>query len=105
MHEMDYIDAALTGILSPYVLPVEDLGEMLIHIEVESLSTMHLSVSLDDTIHLYQYLHTNILVAEEQFLLLIYIPIRDQAQQLEIYQVFNLFIPGGKPVSTISHRH
>ena len=25
MHAMDYIDAATTGILSPHVLPVEDL--------------------------------------------------------------------------------
>ena len=33
MHEMDYIDAATTGILSPQVLPVEDLLNMLIHIE------------------------------------------------------------------------
>ena len=35
------------------------------------------------------------LVAGEQFLLLIDIPIQDHAQQLEIYQVFNLFIPTG----------
>ena len=31
MHAMDYIDAATTGILSPHVLPVEDLWKMLIH--------------------------------------------------------------------------
>ena len=33
IHTMDYIDAATTGILSPYVLPIEDLREMLSHIE------------------------------------------------------------------------
>ena len=31
MHVMDYIDAATTGILSPHVLPVEDLWKMLTH--------------------------------------------------------------------------
>ena len=31
LHTMDYIDAATTGILSPHVLPVEDLREMLKH--------------------------------------------------------------------------
>ena len=36
-----------------------------------------------------------VLVAEEQFLLLIDVPIQDQAQQLVIYQVFNLLIPKG----------
>ena len=32
MHAMDCIDAATTGKLSPHVLPVEDLREMLMHI-------------------------------------------------------------------------
>ena len=32
MHVMDYIDAATISILSPHVLPVEDLLEMLMHI-------------------------------------------------------------------------
>ena len=45
MHAMDYTDAATTGILSPHILPVEDLREMLIHIKAELPSTMHLSVS------------------------------------------------------------
>ena len=90
---MDYIDAATTGILLPHILPVEDLWEMLIHIEEELPSTMNLPVSSDDTLHFYRYLHTHILVAEEQFLLIIDVPIQDNPQQLEIYQVFNLFIP------------
>ena len=53
MHVMDYVDAATTGILPPHILPVEDLQEMLIHIEGELLSTMHLPVSSDDTLHFY----------------------------------------------------
>ena len=95
MHAMDYIDAATTGILSPHVPPVEDLWEMLIHIEAELPSTMHLSVSSDDTLHFYRYLCTHVLIAEEQFLLLIDVPIHNHTQQLEIYQVFNLLIPKG----------
>ena len=56
---------------------------------------MHLPVSSDDTLHFYIYLCTHILVAEEQFLLLIDLPIQDCAQQLEIYQAFNLLILKG----------
>ena len=95
MHAMDYIDTATTSILSPHVLPVEDLWEMLMHIKAELPSAMHLLVSLDDTLHFYRYLHTHILVTEELFLLLIDVPIEDQAQQLKINQVFNLLIPQG----------
>ena len=50
MHVMDYIDTTTTGILSPHVLPVEDLREMLMHIEAELPSMMHLPASLDDTL-------------------------------------------------------
>ena len=45
IHTMDYIDAATTEILSPHVLPVEDLREILKHIEETLPSTMHLSIS------------------------------------------------------------
>ena len=55
MHAMDYIDAATTSILSPHILPVEDLREMLMHIKAELPSTMHLPVSSDDTLHFYRY--------------------------------------------------
>ena len=34
INAMDYIDAAPTGILSPHVLPVEDLREMLMQITI-----------------------------------------------------------------------
>ena len=56
---------------------------------------MHLPVSSEDTPHFYRYLHTHILIADEQFLLLMNVPIQDHAQQLEIYEVFNLVIPHG----------
>ena len=95
MHAMDYIDAATTGILSPCVLPVEDLQKMLTHIEEALPSTMHVPVPSEDTFHFYRYLCTHVLIADEQFLLLIDLPIQDHTQQLEIYQVFNLVIPHG----------
>ena len=50
MHGMDYIDTATTGMLLPHILPVEDLRQMLMHIEAELPSTTHLPVSLDDTL-------------------------------------------------------
>ena len=95
MHAMDYIDAATISIESLHILPVDNLRETLMHITAELPSTMHLPVSSDDTLHFYRYLYIHVLVAEKQFLLLIDVPIQDHAQQLEIYQVFNLFIPRG----------
>ena len=79
MHTTDYIDAATTGILSPYVLSVGDLRMMLLHIEGVLPLTMHLPVSSEDTLHFYRYLHTNVLIADDQFLLLIDVPIQDCA--------------------------
>ena len=95
MHAMDNKDAATISISSSHVLPVEDLREMLMHIEAEIPLTMHLPVSLDDTLHFYRYLCTYVLVAEEQFLLLTDVHIQDHTQQLNIYQVFKLLIPWG----------
>ena len=69
---------------------------MLLHIEQTLSLTMHLPVSSEDTLHFYRYIHTHILIADEQFLLLIDVPIQDHAQQLEIYEVFNLVIPQRK---------
>ena len=77
MHAMDYIDAATAGILSPHVPAVEDLRKMLIHIKEALPSTMHLSVSLEDTIHFYRYLSTHVLITDKQFLLVIDVPIQD----------------------------
>ena len=85
MHAMDYIDAATTGILSPHVLPVEDLLKMLIHMEEALPSTMHLSVSSEDTLYFYRYLCTYILIADKRFLLIIDAPIQDCTQQLKLY--------------------
>ena len=95
MHVIDYIDVATTGILSSHVLPVEDLQKMLTHIEEALPSTMHLPVSSDYTLHFYRYLGTHVLITDEQFILLIDVPIQYCAQQLEIYRVFNLIIPHG----------
>ena len=92
---MDYIDPATTGILLPHVLPIQDLREMLTHNEETFPSTMHLPISSEDTLHFYRYLCTHILIADEQFLLLIDGPIQDLAQQIEVYEIFNLDIPYG----------
>ena len=95
IHTMDYTDAATTGILSPHVLPVEDLRGMLLHIEETLPLTMHLPISSEEALHFYWYLHIHILITDEQFLLLINVPIQDDTKQLEIFKVFNLAIPLG----------
>ena len=51
---------------------------------------MQLPISSEDTLHFYRYLHTHILIADEKFLLLIDVPIWGHAQQIEVYEVFNL---------------
>ena len=66
IHIMDYIDAAIVGILSPHVLPVEDLREMLLHIEETLPSTMHLPISAEDTLHFYRYICTHILIVDQK---------------------------------------
>ena len=63
IHTMDYINAATTGTLSPHILPITDLKQMLSHIEETLPSTMHLPVSSEDTLHFYRYLHTHVLIA------------------------------------------
>ena len=52
---MDYIDATMTGTLSPHILPIMDLKKMS-HIEETLPSTLHLPVSSEDTLYFYQYL-------------------------------------------------
>ena len=84
MHIMDYVDAATTGTLSLHTLPIADLKQMLSHIEESLPTTMPLPVSSEDTLHFYRYLHTHILIANRQFLLLIDVPIQDQMQQISI---------------------
>ena len=80
IHMMGYVDAATTNILSPDILPMEDLRNMLRHIESELLSTIYLPISLHDTLNFYQYLNTLVLIADGQFLLLIDVPIQNRAQ-------------------------
>ena len=63
---------------------------MLLHIEETLPSMLHLPVSPDDNLHFYRYLHTHILIANKQFLLLIDIPIQDRSQQIPIYEGFTL---------------
>ena len=95
MDTMDYSDAATTGTLSPHILPIADLKQMLSHIEKTLPPTMHLPALSEDTLHFYRYLHTHILTANRQFLPLIDIPIQDHTQQLSVYKLFTLDIPHG----------
>ena len=90
---MDYVDAATTNVLSPDILPVEDLRNMLRHIDSELPSMMHLPISLDNTLHFYWCLNTHVLIVDGQFLLLIDVSIQNRAQQLQIYEVFSLPVP------------
>ena len=89
---MDYIDAATSGTLSPHILPVMDLQKMLMHIEETIPLTLHLPVSSDDTLHIYRYIHTHVLIANKQFSLLINVPIQDKSQQITIYEIFTFDI-------------
>ena len=68
---------------------------MLSHMEESLPTTMYLPVSSEDTLHFYRYLHTHVLIANRQFLLLIDVPIQDQTQQISIYRIFTLDIPHG----------
>ena len=95
MHTMDYVNAATTGTLLPHVLPIMDLRKMLAHIEETLPPTLHLPVSSEDMLHFYRYLHTHVLIANKQFLLLIDVPIQDRSQQLSMYKIFTLDIPHG----------
>ena len=76
---MDYINTATSGILSLHVLPVVDLQNMLSHIANALPPMLHLPVSPDDTLHFYRYLCTHVLIENEQFLLLIDVPIPDRS--------------------------
>ena len=75
---MEYIDTATSSILSPHVLPITDLQNMLRHIADTLPPTLHLTISPEDTLHFYRYLHTHVLIENKQFLLLIDIPYRTE---------------------------
>ena len=53
MHIMDYIDATTTGRLSPHILPITDLKQMLSHIEETLPPMMYLPAPSEDTLHFY----------------------------------------------------
>ena len=78
-YTMEYIDAATSGTLLPHVLPVIELQKMLQHIADTLPPTLHLPISLEDTLHLYRYLCTHVLIENKQFLLLIDVPIQDRS--------------------------
>ena len=101
IHMMDYVYAANTNVLSPDILPAEDLRNMLRHIEYELPSTMHLPIPLDNTLHFYWCLSTHVLIVDRQFLLLINVPIQNRAQQHQIYEVFSLPVPHSNPQPSI----
>ena len=92
---MDYINTTTSGTLSPHILLVMDLQKMLIYIEEMLPLMLHLPVSSDNTLHFYRYLHTHVLNAKKQFLLLIDVPIQDRSQQITIYRILTLDIPHG----------
>ena len=94
-HTMEYIDTATSGTLSPHVLPVTDLQQMLQHIADTLPPMLHLPISPEDTLPFYRYLHTHILIENKQFLLLIDVPIQDRSRQITIHQILTLNIPQG----------
>ena len=95
VHTMHYINTATTGTLSPHILPIGDLKQMLSHIKETLPPAIHLPVSSEDTLHFYRYLCTHVLIANRQYLLLIDVPIQDHTQQLSVYKFFTLDIPHG----------
>ena len=94
-HVLEYIDTATTSTLTPHLIPVPDLQKMLYQIESELPPNMHLPIPSSDPLHFYRYLRTHMLVEENQFLLLIDVPIQDRAQQIQIYKIINLPVPVG----------
>ena len=94
-HVLEYKDTATTGTLTPHLIPIPDLQKMLYQIESELPPNMHLPIPSSDPLHFYRYLRTHVLVEENQFLLLIDVPIQDRAQQIQIYKIFNLPVPVG----------
>ena len=94
-HVLEYIDTATTSTLTPHLIPVPDLQKMLYQIESELPPNMHLLIPSSDLLHFYRYLWIHVLLEENQFLLLIDVPIQDRAQQIQIYQIINLPVPVG----------
>ena len=91
----NHIDTATTGTLTPHLIPVPNLQNMLYQIESELPPNMHLPIPSSDPLHFYRYLHSHVLVEDSQFLLLIDVSIQDRAQQIQIYKIINLPVPVG----------
>ena len=51
IHMIDYVDATTINVLSPDILPLADLRNMLKQIESELPPTMHIPISSDNTLH------------------------------------------------------
>ena len=94
-HVLEYINTATAGTLTPHLIPVPDLQQMLHWIESELPPNMYLPIPSSDLLHFYRYLQMHVLVEENQLLILIYVPIQDRAQQIQIYQIINLPVPVG----------
>ena len=63
-HLLEYIDTATTGPLTPHLIPVPDLQQMLYQIESELPPNMHLPIPSSDPLHFYRYLWSHVLVEE-----------------------------------------
>ena len=74
-HVLEYIDTATTGTLTPHLIPVPNFQKMLRQIQSELPPNMHLPIPSPDPLHFYRYLWAHVLVEENQFLLLIDVPI------------------------------
>ena len=92
---MDYVDAATINILSPDILTVEELRNMLRHMEPELPSTMHLPISSDDRhpsfllVSQHKCIDSRRTVPTSHSMC----PSRHIAQQLQIYEVLNSTSP------------
>ena len=69
-HVLKYIDTATTGTLTPHLIPVPDLQQMLYWIKSELPPNMHLPIPSSDLLHFYRYLQMDILVEERPVTLL-----------------------------------
>ena len=54
---------------------------------------MHLPISLDNTLHFYWYLKNTYSQQTDKFCSTLKLPTQDRAQQLQIYEIFNLPVP------------
>ena len=65
---------------------------MLQHIADTLPPTLQLPISPEDTLHIYRYLCTHVLIEKKKVLLLIDVPIQDRSCQITIHQILTLDI-------------